>query len=215
MLMLAIVQPDDVDAALRSLVAAGLRATRISSLGGFLRLGNVTLLLGLDDHEVARATQILRTTCQTRRVFVNAASHPTEAGYHYMAAPLEAEVGGATIFTIPVERTVRIGAQREATSNVTHSSGGANMKLLLAIVSDEMSSKIVQALTDEGFRATVISTAGGFLRKGNATLLIGVEAAKAERALKLIEQTCATAKGKPEHATATVFVLAAEQYERV
>ncbi len=89
------------------------------------------------------------------------------------------------------------------------------MKLLLAIVSDEMSSKIVQALTDEGFRATVISTAGGFLRKGNATLLIGVEAAKVGRALKLIEQMCATAKGKPEHTHATVFVLAAEQYERV
>ncbi len=43
------------------------------------------------------------------------------------------------------------------------------MKLLMAIVSSDDSRDVLDKLTKAGFRATVISTTGGFLREGNTT----------------------------------------------
>ena len=49
------------------------------------------------------------------------------------------------------------------------------MKLLIAIVQDADVNFLMDALTDNGYRVTRLSTTGGFLKKGNTTLLIGVE----------------------------------------
>jgi len=48
------------------------------------------------------------------------------------------------------------------------------MKLVVCVVNEDDTSALVDALTADGYRATVVSTTGGFLRQGNATLLIGV-----------------------------------------
>ena len=77
-LLLAVVQAEDAEAATRALTQAGLRVTRISSIGGFLALGNVTLLIGLERGEVARAVTLLATTCRTRAAFINAATLATD-----------------------------------------------------------------------------------------------------------------------------------------
>ncbi|MGH2369166.1 MAG: cyclic-di-AMP receptor, partial [Chloroflexota bacterium] len=50
--------------------------------------------------------------------------------------------------------------------------GGSEMQLVLAIVQDEDAGPVIEALTGAGFRATRINTVGGFLRKGNATVLV-------------------------------------------
>ena len=49
------------------------------------------------------------------------------------------------------------------------------MKLIYAIVPGEDASDVVGKLNENGFQATKISTTGGFLRKKNTTLMIGVE----------------------------------------
>ena len=49
------------------------------------------------------------------------------------------------------------------------------MKLLIAVVQDEDSGKVISGLLSEGFSATKLATTGGFLRSGNTTLFIGVE----------------------------------------
>ena len=49
------------------------------------------------------------------------------------------------------------------------------MKLIIAIVQDEDTSRLVNALMKEGFSVTKLATTGGFLRAGNTTLLLGVD----------------------------------------
>ena len=109
-LLLAIVQAQDADAATQALTQAGLRATRISTIGGFLRESNVTLLIGLEHGDIARAAQLLSQHCRKRITYVNAARAMT-AYDAALAMPIEVEVGGATIFALAVTRYVRFGAE--------------------------------------------------------------------------------------------------------
>ena len=68
------------------------------------------------------------------------------------------------------------------------------MKLLIAIVQDEDSGKLVSALMSEGYGVTKLATTGGFLRAGNTTLLIGVDDAKLDGAMSVIEKVCHSRK---------------------
>jgi uncharacterized protein YaaQ len=68
------------------------------------------------------------------------------------------------------------------------------MKLIIAIVQDEDSSRLVNKLMAEGFGATKLATTGGFLRSGNTTLLTGVDDDKLDKAMGIIESTCKSRK---------------------
>jgi uncharacterized protein YaaQ len=213
-LLLAIVQAEDAEAVTSALTQGGLRVTRISSVGGFLAVGNVTLLIGLERDEVACAIALLAKTCRTRPAFVNAATLAADwrAG---AIAPLEVEVGGATVLVLPVVCFARLSA-REAHILKAQETTEASMKLILAIVSQEQSRNVLDALIAAQYRATLISTTGGFLRKGNATLLIGVEPQRLDDALVRIHEACRSQEmPAASEACATVFVLDVEQYQRV
>jgi uncharacterized protein YaaQ len=60
------------------------------------------------------------------------------------------------------------------------------MKLIIAIVRDTDSDQISQALTSRNFRVTGIASTGGFLRRGNTTLLIGLDDDQVNEALEVI-----------------------------
>ncbi|WP_249028741.1 cyclic-di-AMP receptor [Tannockella kyphosi] len=62
------------------------------------------------------------------------------------------------------------------------------MKLIVAIINSDDSSFVQSALIDAGYFSTKLSTTGGFLKKGNTTFLIGVEALKVEHVLSIIEE---------------------------
>jgi uncharacterized protein YaaQ len=64
------------------------------------------------------------------------------------------------------------------------------MKLIMAIVSSDDSREVLDRLTKAGFRATVISTTGGFLREGNATIFLGTEDQKVQQAVEILRQVC-------------------------
>jgi uncharacterized protein YaaQ len=64
------------------------------------------------------------------------------------------------------------------------------MKLIMAIVSSDDQRDVLARLTKAGFRATVISTTGGFLREGNATLFVGTEDARVAQAVDILRQAC-------------------------
>jgi uncharacterized protein YaaQ len=105
-LMIAVVSNEDVRTLLSALIDAGYRATKLASSGGFLRKGNTTLLLGVNDDEVDPVLRIIRSTCRRRTV-----PYPFHAGDHPSFIPhdaVEVEVGGATIFILPVERFVHM-----------------------------------------------------------------------------------------------------------
>ncbi len=109
-LIVAIVQDYDCDRLLRAVADAGLRATRIASTGGFLRIGNTTVLMGVADDQVATTVRLIRSSCQTRvqRSPEALAADLTEWN---AAGIAEVSIGGAVIFVTKVSRFERIGAE--------------------------------------------------------------------------------------------------------
>ena len=79
------------------------------------------------------------------------------------------------------------------------------MKLIIAIIRDIDNERVSHALTSKEFRVTYIASTGGFLRKGQSTLLIGVEDEHLEAALTLIRENVT----KPSNAddTKTIFFV--------
>lgn len=106
-LVVAIVQDYDTDRLLRAITDAGLRATRIASTGGFLRMGNTTVLLGIEDDQVQRCLDLLGKTCCSR-VERPPAELVDELGYFGPGTVTEVTIGGAVVFVVPVARFVRI-----------------------------------------------------------------------------------------------------------
>ena len=68
------------------------------------------------------------------------------------------------------------------------------MKLIIAIVQDEDSSRLLSKLMQTGFSATKLATTGGFLKAGNTTLLLGAEEDRIQEAVQIIESVCKSRK---------------------
>ncbi len=88
------------------------------------------------------------------------------------------------------------------------------MKLIIAIVHHTDGEEMLHALTDAGFGVTRIASSGGFLRRGNATLLIGLPEDRVSAAIQLIREHSAPPVD-PGLKRATIFVLNVERYEPV
>ncbi|MGD0174123.1 MAG: cyclic-di-AMP receptor [Anaerolineales bacterium] len=68
------------------------------------------------------------------------------------------------------------------------------MKLIIAVIRDVDDSPLTERLTRDGFRFTRMASTGGFLRKGNVTLLIGLPEEKIEEVTEIFRQTCCPAE---------------------
>ena len=93
-------------------------------------------------------------------------------------------------------------------------------KLIIAVVQNDDADAVVDALLDAGYRATRLASTGGFLRKGNTTLLIGAAEDQIDAVLDLLRKNAKSVPAEDEtpgavpQAAATVFVLDLEGYER-
>ena len=103
-LLICVINSDDRYPLLDALIERGHSATVFSTIGGFLREGNTTLLIGAPDQKVHDVLRVIRTHCETRTKIVY--PFPAAAGYEeaYMSTPIEVEVGGAVVFVINVDR---------------------------------------------------------------------------------------------------------------
>lgn len=106
-LIIALVQDQDVDLLIEDLSEEDFRVTKLSSTGGFLKSGNTTLLIGVQEDRVERALKIIEQDCRKRKVTTHLLNADME-GQGFIPYPLEVEVGGATIFTLDVEDYIRI-----------------------------------------------------------------------------------------------------------
>ena len=108
------------------------------------------------------------------------------------------------------------------------------MKLIISIVNSDDARGLLDQLVNRGFRATVISTTGGFLREGNTTIFVGTDNEKVDEALRIIRQSSHTRTQyisplppimepgelytpnpiEVQIGGATVFVLDVERFER-
>ncbi len=90
----------------------------------------------------------------------------------------------------------------------------SNMRLIIAVVRDADSESILKVLLKDGYRVTRISSTGGLLRRGNATLLLGVEVDKVKTAIQMIRENSAPAID-PGLKRATIFVLKVDRFEQL
>ncbi len=107
-LVVAIVHNEDAGALVDALLERDYRATRLHSSGGFLKQSNATVILGVDDDRVEDVMSVIRATSTARTQIVNPMPPIMEPGEFFMPYPLEVEVGGATVFVLPVERFERL-----------------------------------------------------------------------------------------------------------
>jgi uncharacterized protein YaaQ len=93
-------------------------------------------------------------------------------------------------------------------------------KLIIAVVQNEDADAVVDALLEAEYRATRLASTGGFLRRGNTTLMIGADEDQVDAVLDLIRRharsgAAPAAADEPQPAAATVFVLDLEEYQRL
>ena len=107
-LVTAVVHAEDAGALVDALLEKEYRTTRLSSSGGFLKQGNATIIIGVEDDQVDAVLELITANCHARKQFVNPMPPIMEPGEFYMPYPVEVEVGGATVFVLPVERFERL-----------------------------------------------------------------------------------------------------------
>ncbi|NLN14528.1 MAG: hypothetical protein GX185_02860 [Tissierellia bacterium] len=106
-LIVAIVQDQDAISLIDDLTEHKYRVTKLASTGGFLKSGNTTLLIGVEDEEVNKVIGIIERNCKTREI-TTSLLNVTIPGETYIPYPLEVKVGGATLFILDVEEHIRI-----------------------------------------------------------------------------------------------------------
>jgi uncharacterized protein YaaQ len=102
-LVIAVIQDKDSQRLLSELAAAGFRSTKLASTGGFLREGNTTLFVGVEDQQVERVIALIKSICRAREQLVTPLSPVGGPADSYIPFPVEILVGGATMFVVDVE----------------------------------------------------------------------------------------------------------------
>lgn len=106
-LIIAIINSDDAHAVVTHITKAGYSATRLATSGGFLRAGNVTLLIGVEAKKVDDVINIIGEYSSQRKKITPV--NTTYIGESMLSSmPVEVTVGGATIFVIDVEQFYKI-----------------------------------------------------------------------------------------------------------
>ena len=107
-LIIAIVQDEDASRLITNLMSEGYGVTKLATTGGFLRSGNTTLLVGVEDDKLDRAMGVIEKVCKSRKQIATAPSPISGTTGVYVPYPIEVMVGGATIFVMDVEKFVKI-----------------------------------------------------------------------------------------------------------
>ncbi len=105
-MVMAIINADDANTVVSNLTKAGFSSTKLATTGGFLKTGNTTILIGIDDEKLEDVLEIIKKHSHSRKQLVPATS---EFGIGMIpTVPVEVSVGGATIFVMDVERFEKI-----------------------------------------------------------------------------------------------------------
>ena len=108
-LIIAIVQDEDSGRLLSGLMDKGFGVTKLATTGGFLRAGNTTMLIGVQDEQVQDAIDAIESVCKSRKQMTTPAQtgNGVAAG-GYVPFPVEVTVGGATLFVLSVDQFLKV-----------------------------------------------------------------------------------------------------------
>lgn len=105
-LVMAIIKDDDAFNIMNELSIAGYGVTKLASTGGFLKVGNTTLICGVEDGQVDEVIEIIKREGHSRKQFTNGVNIPNSS--NYIQPPIEVTVSGATIFVLDVDKFVKV-----------------------------------------------------------------------------------------------------------
>lgn len=106
-LVVCIVHNRDKAKITEELVRAGFKFTVIGSTGGFLREGNTTILIGIEEEDRAALLKLIEQNCQTREQLVNVMPLEAPPTGAFLTSPVKVPVGGAVVFIFNVEQFER------------------------------------------------------------------------------------------------------------
>lgn len=92
-LAIAIIQDEFINKVIKALMSEKVRTTKLSSTGGFLKAGNTTLLIGIDDEKVDNIIELIKAQCKSTKAIVG---------------DDKVTVGGANIFILDIDQYVKI-----------------------------------------------------------------------------------------------------------
>ncbi len=98
-LVISILHSDIAESVGAAMSSAGFYATKLSTVGGYLKNGNVTFLTGVEDERVDELISLIRSNSETSFEIMNGGTADSFASF-----PIEVKAGGATIFVLPIER---------------------------------------------------------------------------------------------------------------
>ena len=107
-LIIAIVQDEDASRLVSKLMNEGFGVTKLATTGGFLRAGNTTLLVGVDDDKFDAAMAVIEKVCKSRKQIATAPTSMSGVNGVYSPYPIEVMVGGATVFVLTVDQFVKL-----------------------------------------------------------------------------------------------------------
>ena len=88
------------------------------------------------------------------------------------------------------------------------------MKLMIVILDDKDADRAVDVLIEKDFRVTRVASTGGFIRRGNTTLLIGLRQERVDEAIALIREIRSELQ-ETGRRRATIFVLNTDHFEQI
>ncbi|MEL7623701.1 MAG: cyclic-di-AMP receptor [Clostridiales bacterium] len=106
-LVMCVVDDMDIHALLDALSEGGFQATKLASSGGFLRRGNTTLLIGVEDDKKEEVIQVVRRVCKPRKQMVPM-TPMLAAEESIIPVDVMVRMGGATVFVLDVVENYKI-----------------------------------------------------------------------------------------------------------
>lgn len=107
-LIIAIVHDEDVYHLIDDLTKDKFMVTKLATTGGFLKAGNTTLLIGIEDSQVDKVIGIIKDNCETRKQTVASPAPISGAAGVYIPYNIEVKVGGATVFVVDIEKHLKL-----------------------------------------------------------------------------------------------------------
>jgi len=103
-LIIAIVNNDDSAVVASALTLEKFSVTKLSTSGGFLMVGNTTLLIGAEESDVPRVKEIINQNCQKRdHIAPSVGSFGRGTNRDELPEDATVQVGGAIVFVLSVD----------------------------------------------------------------------------------------------------------------
>ncbi|MCX6090669.1 MAG: cyclic-di-AMP receptor [Candidatus Atribacteria bacterium] len=106
-LLICVVRDQDAIRLVDALREKQISFTKLASTGGFLREGNTTILIGIDESRREEVVQIIRSQCERREEIIESAIPVNEPIGPYVPQQVKVVRGGGVLFEVPIERYER------------------------------------------------------------------------------------------------------------